>query len=197
MMKKIILFGMSIFLSGIAMASISINLTLTGNVDNGTVTPWSTSDRLVQLIWSKDAPVSSAIFGTTDYLATGEYLLWSSTALAYGKSLTDMDAAAVYSTSAQYSGSQDINSGYIFARVFGSSTVVSSTKYFESVYSASVPGTLTSYSALDPSSVINYNISSVSQTAATQTMTVVPEPSSVALFALGLGVLALRRKLRK
>jgi hypothetical protein len=197
MMKKIVLIGLVMFMSGIAMASISINLTCTGFVGDGTAPEYDTSDRLVQLIWSKDAPVSSAIFGVTDYLASGEYLLWSSSSFAYGNSNSDMDSTAVYSTSVQYSGGQDINTGYIFARVFGSATVTASTLYFQSGYNAAVPGQLTSYVALDPGSVMNYNISSIPSTAVTQTMAVVPEPSTVALMLAGLGVLGFTRMRRK
>ena len=192
-MKKIALISLVMLLSRVAMANISINLTLSGYVNNGT--DFLTSDRLVQFIWCQTDPSSSsAVYGSAQYLASGEHLLWSSTTYTYGHSTSDMDSTmppSGYDNS--YAGGAAINSGYIFARVFGSSTVSASTKYYQST---AVAPTLLTYSALDPSSIINYNISSNPNTSANLSMVTVPEPSTVGLLLLGAGLVALRRMRR-
>ena len=187
-MKKILALVLLSAISTTVFADISVNWTSTGFVaDSGG--GFGTTDRYVQLLWSAANPVGdTAVWGNANNLAAGEYQLYASAVGNWASFATDQDGTASYSN-AQVGGA-NINNGYLFVRIFESSTVTASTHYYQATAVAPV---LPTYDPVVPSSVINYDCTGGAQQNATTSMAVVPEPSTVGLLLVGAGLIGLRR----
>lgn len=201
-MKKLLY--ASLFVVGVALpsiASVSVNFVCSGTLKLGA------SDlpvgALVQLVWSQDTsfatPIGGQIPGVGGQYAGGDVVLFRdyTTVAGYwdaGAPRQDLDSSAKYTTALNLpSGYPDINSGYLYALVFANGTPVAGDKYLVS----GLVGSGGAASLPDADNPLNQIPKlDVTPLGSTQTLSMtvaVPEPSTVGLLLLGVGVIAVRR----
>lgn len=185
-----------LLLGGSAQASISVNLKKTFNIwadSGGTVLPVGS---LVHLVWSADdvysAPTGGSIPSVGDQYAGGDYLLFSAATTATSGWSGDFDGSATYNNGNV--GGANINLGYVYAFVFQDGVPQAGDWYARSAMitglgDASLP-TPPPPDSLDvsPSSVARMVVHPASGG-----YQVVPEPSTVGLLLVGIGLVAARR----
>lgn len=187
-MKKVIGLAVSVIAAAAinAYSDISVNWSSTGPVFGSN----AGNDRYVQLIWSATDPSThTAVWGSTDYLAPGEYLLFDFNNYSEGV-WEDADVSDPDSWSNIDVGNNVIANGYLFTRVFESATVTSTTQYYQSTV---INPTLPTYDSQNINTIIDHDATGGEVQTASNSMVMVPEPTSLALIGLGLGVIALRR----
>lgn len=181
-------------------ASISVNFTtLTGAVANPggtTAGDLFTGSGTIQLIWSTINAYSSASEGGG--VDSGYYILWSGT-LTGGFTSDDLDGIVDY-TNANVGGN-NVNAGYIYGRVFDSTTITLSSYYANSGIfstagfadaSGSPKPTPNLVDLIDsPTSVYDGDFGAYMLP---MNLNVVPEPSVLAFLGLGGLALAARRR---
>ncbi|MBP7274793.1 MAG: hypothetical protein KBA51_01160 [Kiritimatiellae bacterium] len=168
------------------------------------------ADTLRLLIWSASAPpaVDYAKAGTG--IGDGEYILWSSVAdpvrpgdNVYDSGRFNFSGTAIIKDNSAVGGN-NINSGYIYSRIFSSSVPVAGQYYFQSL--TALGPMLADYDPLVPGSTLDHVTSAVpnlelvdtnNPTAQNGMYTVVPEPGSLLLAFPVLGVMAVRRMRRR
>ncbi|MEI6516696.1 MAG: PEP-CTERM sorting domain-containing protein [bacterium] len=187
-MKKIIVLLSVLMLATTIRADISVNWTSTGASYDSAGT-FATSDRYIQLLWSSADPVAvNAVWGSPNYLAAGEYQLYGGAVGSWANFATDLDGNVTYANTAV--GGQTITAGYLYVRIFESSTILDSTKYYQST---AIAPTLPTYDSLNPSTTINYDCTSGNLVTPSTAMVAVPEPSTIGLLLVGAGLVAFRR----
>lgn len=193
-MKLILSLSAFLLSCNVLLADVSVVWTIGGYIQDGIgLGGWSTTDRYVQLVWSSTDPsANQAVWGSTDYLASGEKLLYGAALDNYAHAENDIDGGASYSSS--LIGVPNINNGYIFTRIFASSSIVSATPYYQSAAASTVAYNYDPLNPL-PSAQIFYD-STVDYVNPTTSMTVVPEPSTIGLLLVGAGLVAFRRMRR-
>lgn len=151
------------------------------------------TDALHILIWSASAAP------TTDYaqpgtgVGAGEIVLWQSPAAMTAGGVFDYGGSPETFTDADVGGS-DINSGYLFSRIFSSSSPAASEWYFQS---AAVSPNLPEFDPFVIATIMDHVTSSAvsgEMSVGSGMYQVVPEPSVIAFLGLGGLALAARRR---
>ena len=153
---------------------------------------------LVQLVWSADSSVAiptGTVPGAAEQYGDGDYVLFSKGTTALGGFTdTQMDASAVYQNSNV--GGQNILNGYVYVLVFGSSSPIVGSYYGVSSLAfplnnveVGTPPPLPNNIAVSSIGVIG-PVANGGQGFQVQA---VPEPSTVALLLVGIGLVAFRR----
>jgi hypothetical protein len=168
---------------------------------------------LVQMIWSADQNLPTAlttadistVSGSSWGGAANDYVLYSALTTVTGGWSGDYDgSSASYGNSLV--GSQNINNGYIYAVVFSAGTPVAGTYYgftqWANVLGSSTPPLPDSTNLLNPIPTIdaspsggrlNLSSSYAGNTFGGNQVQVVPEPSTIGLILVGVGLVAARR----
>jgi len=192
-MKKIILSVAILTVSTlVSSASISINMKNTQGCWYPTSGTLLSSGALVQMIWSADNAYANPIQGQIG-TPSGDYVLFSGTTTTAGGFSTDMDGLVDYTNANVGGGANNINAGFIYIYVFQNGTPTANDYYVRSaIYNTStfadasgLPKPLASVVDVSPSakSVLN-----------TLQVQPVPEPSSIALIGIGLGLIVMRKR---
>ena len=183
-MKKLFLLAA---LMAVAVPVAWADVTVTMRNSSGCYYPTST-DKLpagafVQLIWSLDNAYATPLDGAIDSPA-GDFVLFSGTTVSDGGYTNDMDGSVFY-TDANVGGNP-INSGYLYIYIYQDGTPQFGDFYGRSSIVATSPGILTNLVNIAPA-VSGKNVLS------TYTVGIVPEPSSIALLLVGLGLIGYRK----
>lgn len=140
------------------------------------------SNALVQLIWSVDNAYAAPLEGQIEAPA-GDYVLFSGLTTIPGGYNTDMDGSVLY-TDANV-GNHNIGAGYLYIYIYQDSVPNVGDFYGRSpIVDTTISGTMTNIVNLSPSSKNVLN---------TYTVGIVPEPSSIALLLIGLGLVGYRK----
>jgi hypothetical protein len=203
-MKKIKLLVLSITLAvaSISYGGISISYSTSSPIKwwNGASLVNLPAGCLVQLIWSADSSIETAydtlIPSTGGQYGGGDYVLLSKPTTSIGGFTdTQMDGTASYQD--VNVGGANILSGYVYVMVFGSATPSLGTYY--GVSSLAFPLNNVDGSPPGSPNVLNVSpspgliIGPVSQGGQGYQVVAVPEPSTVGLLLVGVGLMAARR----
>ena len=157
------------------------------------------------LIWSASAPPTTDYAAAGTGIGAGEYILWSTATdpLRVGDTVGDsgrfdFSGTAIVKGDAAVGGN-NINSGYIYSRIFSSSAAVAGQYYYQS--QVSLGPTIAEYDILNPATILQHITSSTAFLELVDTnaippngmYTVIPEPGSLLLAFPVLGVMAVRR----
>ena len=217
-MKKLFVtvLGLFVMLNLSASAALQVDwhagggFTLGGGALLGPVSGSLPQSAMAQLIWSPDALQSDATFGNTDYLSGGETLLDSLTVTyddrASGEyawwptaiSVYESDAGGALAPPASY------ETGYIYARIFVDTNPQVNDYYYASNPVAVAPTYHWDGTGTRPlTAAMNMNVGTgtygddpIDSGANSFTVQAVPEPGTMALFALGLMSLGISRRRR-
>jgi hypothetical protein len=177
---SVFLFSVSLALSG----TIGIQWQHEGYLsdENQTLDP---GDMHSLLIWSASSPTDTANLYSMSYgLLSGEYLLSGPEDSQYGH----FTSSVVSEFSDSDVGGSDINSGYIFSRVFNPE----GTYYWQS---AVLGPTHPEYKDMDTGTIIEAGL--LTGNTDYTDIQAAPEPGTMALFGLGLATLAFKSRKRR
>jgi hypothetical protein len=142
--------------------------------------PYPVNGSLIQLIWSPTDQSATPIGPTL--VSTGEEVIWEGASQSYGYLFTPSGPHVKTELPA--------NSGFVYARLFVDAAPALGGQYLTGpvVDGSTVPG----YDGANPATWLDYNITP--EGPAEMTSTVIPEPATLALWAVGALALALRRR---
>jgi hypothetical protein len=156
------------------------------------------------LIWSSTAAPGASFLSPGSPVGAEEVVLFQGTADAGVGGSFDYAASAIIAEDADVGG-LDINSGYVYSRIFEGSAVTAGSWYYQSQVNIG-PG-IVEYDVLVPSSVLDHRTASdvpypgpalgdtTDPTYGAGMFQVIPEPSVMALLGFGGLVLAIRRRM--
>lgn len=209
-MKKYIATLMSVFVVGSANAQIGILwdsqtfFALPGFVGSTEINEYVQPGALHVLIWSTTAPPAEDWANPNgDGSGAGEWVLFSGTAAAVGGDFDYRSSPLIFNDADV--GGNDINSGYVYSRIFEGPTPTPESWYYQSLVNPEP--TLIAYDAMNaPSTTLDHRAASgtpfpgpaLGDTSdpiyGAGMFQVIPEPSVFAMLGLGGLFLALRRR---
>ena len=193
-MKKVLTavtaIGFAVALAPTAVASISITWAATygfvpagGDVVNGPgILPVVSDDALAQLIFTPTMTSDQAALGNPDYTTGDDIVLDSLVVMNTGATFEDFaffDAGNITPIPFQ--------TGFVYGRIFESTTVGNGTAYYDGPFLAVVD-------VVAPNPAQSYDLNVSPSFGNELVLTVVPEPTTLALFAIGFGTILYRRR---
>jgi hypothetical protein len=198
-MKKIIAATAIAMMAGIASADFAITwLSNQGPVikNGGTIAgPYAENGNLVQLIWTASAPVfGDSKADVNGGLAAGEFLLQSTvTKDGYGF-FQSLVGTVTYGNAVV--GGSNINSGYVFTRIFDSAAPAAGEWYVDT---GLINTSAWTYDPTNVNTVYAANVVSGSGLVISSNNTqVIPEPGTIGMMGIaGIGMFLARKKARR
>lgn len=178
-----------IAVASVATADIAVSAKTTAPVStDGTPATYLAPGNLALLVWSASDNSGSTSVDTSG-LAAGEVQLASLSGANAGVILAPA-SPTVYNDASV--GGADINTGYLYVRIFQDSSIDAGDLY--GVGSAVLGSSLTEYDSSVPSTIYSDSFNAAPLTLSN---TVVPEPATIGLMGIaGLGMFAARRKVQ-
>ena len=202
-MKKISTMIAMVVVSSVCVADLAINVKSTSIfVIDSALTGTPTNGSLAQLVWSSSNTAAAGVGGAA---GAGEYIL-AATTTTDGQGYFNVGGTVNQLYTDADVGGADINTGYIFYRVYdaAAASVTTSSKYAQfSTYGPSLDeydaldGINTSYGATTALQAADLSASAYSGSGVVMDQSVIPEPATIGLLGIaGAGLFAARRKVR-